>query len=237
MNARFARFASLGLGVLYLVLATPVARAWLEATMTGHMLVQIPLLVAIGVASGRLVPQPWRRSLLAAAGGTVPCVVLAIFAAGYWMLPRALDAALANSLSEAAKFASLPALAGFPLALAWQRPSTVGRGFVWINFSSMLGVVGWLYVAAPVRVCNSYLLGEQASAGQSMITLAVLLLCGWFVALFVQSGSSAGSPGLSNGVRAAGPGDERPLGSIEHVIRPALQGRAVSLVTRNIELP
>lgn len=204
MNAPFQRFAGLGLGALYLVLATPVARAWLEATMTGHMLVQTPLLVAIGVASGKLVPEPWRRLLLARAGGTVPCVVLAIFAAGYWMLPRALDRALADPLFEAAKFAGLPALAGFPLALAWQQLSSVGRGFAWINFSSMLGVVGWLYVAAPVRVCNSYLLGEQASAGQSMITLAVLLLCGWFVALFVQSGSSAGNPGLSNGIRAAG---------------------------------
>lgn len=187
MNARFRRFTGLGLGVLYLALATPVARAWLEATMTAHMLVQMPLLVAIGFASGKLIPEPWRRWLLARAGGTVPCVVLAIFAAGYWMLPRALDSALAKPLFEAAKFASLPALVGLPLALAWQQLSSVGRGFVWINFSSMLGVVGWLYVAAPVRVCNSYLLDEQASAGRSMITLAVLLLCGWFVALFVRS--------------------------------------------------
>ena len=174
-----------GLGVLYLILATPVARTALESTMSSHMLLQIPLLAAIGISGGRLLPKRWRDSLREAAGGAIPCVVLALFASAYWMLPRALDAALSEPLVEAAKFLSLPALVGLPLALAWPRLSAIGRGFVWTNFISMLAVLGWLYIAAPLRVCNNYLVDEQGYAGWLMVKIAVLLFAGWLGTLFV----------------------------------------------------
>ncbi|MCC4115392.1 hypothetical protein LLG90_08535 [Aromatoleum toluclasticum] len=171
--------------LLYLLLATPAARAWLEATMSGHMLVQIPLLAALGFAACRLLPNAWQETLLAAAGGPVPHVVVALFASTWWMLPRALDDALASPLVEAAKFVSLPALVGLPLALAWRRLGAIGRGFIWTNFISMLAVLGWLYIAAPLRVCNSYLVDQQASAGWLMVKLALLLFAGWLASLFV----------------------------------------------------
>lgn len=182
---RIRRQAGLALGVIYVALATPHARAWLEASMSGHMLVQIPLLAAIGIAACRLLPERWQEALLAAAGGPVACVLAALFASSYWMLPRALDGALANPLIEMAKFVSLPALVGAPLALAWRRLAMIGRGFVWTNFISMLAVLGWLYIAAPVRVCNNYLVDQQASAGWLMVKLSLLLFAGWLGALFV----------------------------------------------------
>lgn len=177
--------AATGLGALYLLLATPAVRGVLEATMGAHMLLQIPLLTAAGFFGGRLLPEYWQDRLLAAAGGTLPCILLALFASTYWMLPRALDAALANPLAEGAKFISLPVLVGLPLALAWRRLSAIGRGFVWTNFISMLAVLGWLYIAAPLRVCNSYLVNQQESAGWLMVKLAVLLFFWWLGALFV----------------------------------------------------
>lgn len=189
------RYAPLGLGALYLLLATPDARAWLEATMRTHMLVQIPLLAAIGVITGRLLPKRYQESLLAAAGGALPFIVLAVFASSYWMLPRAMDAALADTLTgtltETAKFISLPVLVGLPLALAWKRLSIIGRGFVWTNFISMLAVVGWLYIAAPVRVCNSYLLDQQSDTGWLMVKLAILLFAYWFGMLFIGGGQTS----------------------------------------------
>jgi hypothetical protein len=178
-----------GLGVLYLLLATPAARGLLEATMSGHMLLQIPLLAAIGIIACRLLPQYRQDKLLVAAGGAIPCVLLALFASAYWMLPRALDAALANPLAEVAKFISLPLLVGLPLALAWRRLTALGRGFVWTNFISMLAVLGWLYIAAPLRVCNRYLVNQQESAGWLMVKLAMLLFCWWLATLF-----TGGSP-------------------------------------------
>jgi len=185
LKISLSRYAPFGLGALYLLLAMPAARTSLEATMSAHMLVQIPLLAASGFIAGCLLPARWQDSLLAAAGGAIPWVLLAIFTSSYWMLPRALDAALANPLTEAAKFLSLPALVGLPLALAWTQLSVIGRGFIWTNVISMLAVLGWLYIVAPVRVCNSYLMDQQADAGWLMVTLAVLLFVGWLGTLFV----------------------------------------------------
>ncbi|WP_332674957.1 hypothetical protein [Aromatoleum sp.] len=185
-------------GALYLLLATPPARAWLEATMSGHMLVQIPVLAALGFVACRLLPERTQDTLLEWAGGVVPCVLLATFASSYWMLPRALDDALASAAVEAAKFVSLPVLVGLPLALAWHRLGTIGRGFVWTNFFSMLAVLGWLYIAAPVRVCNSYLVDQQESAGWLMVQLAVLMFLGWLGSLFVGGkGGAAASAQMS----------------------------------------
>lgn len=179
------RYTRLGLGACYLFLATPMARSALEGAMSTHMLLQIPLLAAAGVLLSRLLPARRQDALLAACGGALPCTLLALFASSYWMLPRALDAALGDPLTEAAKFISLPLLVGLPLALAWRQLTAIGRGFVWNNFISMLAVLGWLYIAAPVRVCNNYLVDDQANAGWLMVKLAVLLFAGWLGTLFV----------------------------------------------------
>lgn len=198
MSTALARHAGIGAAALYLVLATPGARAWMEATMTGHMLVQIPLLAAIGALSCRSLPQRLQDRLLAAAGGAIPCVLLATFASTYWMLPRALDDALAHGWNEAAKFLSLPLLVGLPLGLAWKRLEVMGRSFVWTNAISMLAVLGWLYIAAPVRVCNNYLVDQQESAGWWMVKLAVLLFACWLGSLFVGGPRRAGAPGVAS---------------------------------------
>jgi len=179
-----SRNISFGLGALYLFLALPAVRTSLEAVMAVHMLVQIPLLTAIGIIACRLLPIHWQDSLLDAMGGAIPCVLLAIFASSYWMLPRAMDAALANPLAEVAKFISLPVLVGLPLSLAWKQLSAIGRGFVLTNFISMMSMLGWLYIEAPVRVCNYYLVNQQTDAGWMMVKISILLIVGWMGSLF-----------------------------------------------------
>ncbi|HCN89959.1 MAG TPA: hypothetical protein DIT28_12415 [Oxalobacteraceae bacterium] len=196
-RSRDARF---GLAMLFLLLTTPAARSRLEATMVCHMLLQMPLLVAIGVAARHLLSERRQNALLAAAGGALPCVLVAFFVSSYWMLPRALDAALTNPLSETAKFFSLPTLVGLPLALAWKRLGMIGRGFVWTNFISMLAVLGWLYIVAPVRICNNYLVNQQESAGWWMVELALLLFACWIGSLFV-----GGNPRLTEPIGCTPP--------------------------------
>ncbi|HJW56971.1 MAG TPA: hypothetical protein VJ577_17020 [Burkholderiaceae bacterium] len=198
MNASLLRYGRFGTAILYLLLATPAARTWMEATMASHMLLQMPLLAAIGVVSCYLLPERLQNLLLANAGGAIPCVLLAFFASSYWMLPRALDAALTNSLNEMAKFFSLPIVVGLPLGLAWKRLKVIGRGFVWTNFISMLVVLGWLYIIAPVRVCNNYLVDQQEDAGWWMVKLALLLFACWFGSLFVGGNSASSEPGAAN---------------------------------------
>lgn len=173
-------------------LALAPVRAWLEASMTLHMLMQMPLLVLAGFAAADASPPHWRSALHRFAGGSLPLALAAMLASSYWMLPRALDAALIDPWAETAKFASLPLLVGAPLALAWERLGPIGRGFLWTNFFSMLAMLGWLYIAAPVRVCNSYLVGEQAIAGWSMVYLAIALFVGWLSSFFVGGQPAAG---------------------------------------------
>jgi hypothetical protein len=189
--------SALVLGVFYLLLATPIARDWLEVSMSRHMLVQMPLLVVIGIIAARLVPRRTQDSLLIRFGGAWPCVIAALFASSYWMLPRALDAALTDPWAEVAKFLSLPFLVGFPLVLAWRRLTLIGRGFVWTNFFSMLAVLGWLYIVAPVRVCNSYLVNDQENAGWYMVIASVLLFFWWLGTLLVGGGVGPDKPDQS----------------------------------------
>lgn len=186
-----------------LVCATALAlaplREALESSMSAHMLVQMPLLAAAGFAAARALAARRRIALRRFVGGPWPLALLAMLASSYWMLPRALDATLTSPWAEAAKFVSLPLLVGAPLALAWERLGALGRGFVWNNFFSMLAVLGWLYVAAPVRVCNSYLVDEQASAGWRMVQLALVFFAVWLARLFV-----GGEPAASERSDAAG---------------------------------
>ncbi|MBI2308212.1 MAG: hypothetical protein HYU78_13000 [Rhodocyclales bacterium] len=175
---------ALGAGAAYLLLTLPPVRHWLEASMASHMLVQMPLLVALGMVAVRLLPAGRRRRLRNGFGGPLACLTAATFASAYWMLPRALDAAIGEPLAEFAKFVSLPLLVGLPLALAWESFGLIGRGFVWTNLISMQVFLGWLYVAAPLRVCNNYLVDDQLRVGWLLITLAGLLFAGWLGALF-----------------------------------------------------
>lgn len=165
----------------WLVLALPGMRAWLESSMALHMLVQMPLLAVLGYGGAAGLGAAARARLCMALGGALPLVLAALLASSYWMLPRALDAALGGGWAETAKFVSLPLLVGAPLALAWPRLGSIARGFVWTNAFSMLAVLGWLYMAAPVRVCNNYLESAQYDAGRWMVLAAVGGFIAWML--------------------------------------------------------
>ncbi len=170
---------------LVIMLVLPPLRGWLEGSMIGHMLVQIPLLAAAGVLGAFALPPHLKRQLAVYNAYGLSFTLLAGFVSTYWMLPRALDAALANPWMEVAKFASLPLLVGLPLAVSWRPLGAIGRGFVLANFISMVAVVGWLYIVAPVRVCNNYLVNQQTVAGWLLVAIAGLLLLAWAAPAFV----------------------------------------------------
>jgi hypothetical protein len=175
-QARRWCWAAAGLGLLALLVLPPL-RQLLESRLVLHLLVQIPLLATAGALLGRAlrcrapVPGSWN------AGG-LPGLLLALFTAAFWMLPRSLDAALAEPAMAAAKFISLPLVLGLPLALSWSRLHPIARGFVWANLLSMSGFLGWLYLAAPARLCNFYPLDEQALLGRALLGVGgVLAAC------------------------------------------------------------
>ncbi len=163
-------------------LATPALREWLEATPARHLLVQLPLLAFVGVrVGGSYGGRGWYfDSRLAAYNiAGIPGTIVAVATAAFWMLPRSLDAALADPAMEAAKFMSLPLLVGLPLGLSWRQLPTVGKSFVKANLVSMLTFLGWLYLTSPIRLCNFYLVDQQVVVGRLLLLLAAVFAVFW----------------------------------------------------------
>lgn len=169
----------------WLILWAWPVRAALERDMALHMAVQIPLLIAIGVVLSAILRWGEPRWLADADWLGIPGVVAVIFATSFWMLPRALDDAVANPLIDATKFLSLPLLAGLPLGLSWKRIPPLGRAFIWANFIPKLAAVGALYLMAPTRLCAYYRLDQQAIAGWALIAIALLLGILWSTIAFI----------------------------------------------------
>src|SRR5580765_5213881 len=101
------------------VLALAGMREALERVMATHMLVQIPLLGLAGALAATGLKPEWKRRIDAWNLGGVSGIVLALIASSWWMVPRALDLALASPAMELTKLVTLPLFVGAPLALSW----------------------------------------------------------------------------------------------------------------------
>ncbi|MGH8270643.1 MAG: hypothetical protein ACRET5_11520 [Steroidobacteraceae bacterium] len=164
--------------IVFLGLLLPPARHALQASMTAQMLVQIPLLTVVGYLLRNAVPEGvsaiiGRWNHLGISG-----LVLASLAGACWMLPRSLDAAVTEPWVEAAKLISVPLLIGLPFGLSWPRMDFVVRGVFLTELIASFFRLGWLYRVSPVRLCNSYLLGDQQRLGNYMLAAGVALLIG-----------------------------------------------------------
>jgi hypothetical protein len=174
---------------LLVLLALPLPRFWLEASLLSHVLVQMPLLALSGWLLGAAIApgldnimQCWNRCGLAG-------LTLATFTALFWMLPRSVDGAVQYSGYEMLKFLSLPC-AGAALALSLQRTHVLLAGVLKANLVSMLGVLAWLYTTAPVRLCNSYLVSDQRMLGVGMAFFGCFLALNWAFGLLFGSHSA-----------------------------------------------
>jgi hypothetical protein len=159
-------------------MALPRSRSLLEGRLVAHVLIQMPFLVL----PGWLVGQAWSSNLECRlrpwnAGG-VPGLLAVMFVALFWMLPRSVDGAIEQAHLEIAKFISLP-LAGGLLALSFSRAPLLLRGAVKANAISMCLVLAWVYHAAPVRLCTSYLASDQQHLGTAFALSAAALSVVW----------------------------------------------------------
>ncbi len=160
-------------------------RARLESNPVTHVLVQLPLLALAGALLPlRLGQGEWNR-------GGWATLLMAIFAIAFWMLPRSIDAALADPAFEAAKFVTLPLAVGLMLRIGWARAHPLLRGVLKAQALSMLGVMAFLYTHAPVRLCNAYLIEDQARLGCGFLFVALGLVAVWAVPLFAGPGGQS----------------------------------------------
>ena len=168
--------AALAAAALGAVLATPPARAALESSMTLHMLVQLPLLAAIGFVVGRAWLHARRGGAVARARdfaqsfnvGGATGIIAASFVMVLWMLPRLLDLARLDPGADALKFITV-AGAGLAVALSWPRLPVIARAVVHLEAIATLLRFGWGYLAAEERLCLAYLADDQSRAGLLLI--------------------------------------------------------------------
>lgn len=176
MIKRRQRRAALIAAVMYAVLWLPPVNHALVARMAVQMLVQTPLLIAVGYLLRSALPQ----RLVAAIGSWnrngISGLILVSFATAYWMLPRTLDAAATEPLFTAAKFITVPLLIGLPLGLSWPRMNFVVRGVLIMELIAMFFRLGWLYLISPLRLCNNYLLDDQQRTGEYLLIIGAAIL-------------------------------------------------------------
>ena len=151
-------------------------RPFAEMDPVVHVLAQLPLLAIAGyLLSPRLELSPTFSVTLA---------IVAVTATGFWMLPRYIDLALAVWWVDAAKFLTVPIFVGGALALSWPRLPGLVRPFLKAQALSMLGVLGFVYIHAPVRICNAYLQSDQVRVGVGFLIVAGVLTLLWITPVF-----------------------------------------------------
>ena len=153
-------------------------RPALESSMTAQMLLQLPLLAAIGGVSAQALSERWRTLIDRWNHLGISGLVLASAAGAFWMLPRMLDASVSEPWAAALKFVSVPLLIGVPFALSWPRMNFIVRGVFLLELIATFFRLGWLYLIAPERLCNLYLLDDQQRLGQAMLMIGAALLIG-----------------------------------------------------------
>lgn len=163
---------------LLALLAVPALRHLLEAGMARHMLLQFPLLMLAGALLAGALPAGAQRAIARWNAHGISGLVATALVLGLLMVPRVLDLALVSPAIELAKCSAL-VLAGAALRLSWRPAGLVVQGFFLGNVLPMTAVVGQLYVDTPTRVCNAYLLDDQALLGRWLVWLAIVVAVAW----------------------------------------------------------
>tara|TARA_B110001469_G_scaffold104700_1_gene103703 strand:- start:1010 stop:1621 length:612 start_codon:yes stop_codon:yes gene_type:complete len=187
MRHKILQFTGLLLS-LYLIIVSPISTI-LESTMVGHVLLQLPLLVTIGMFAADVVPAKLKNMIiLINAGGIFGCISIT-FIFLVWMIPRWLDASLVYETVALAKYASL-IVGGVLLRMSWPIAHPITRGLLQIEFIAMLLRLGWLYLISPERLCNSYLLSDQIWLGRGLLIIAFALCLTWLIPIFFGGSTS-----------------------------------------------
>lgn len=164
--------------------------------MSAHMLVQFPLVGLCGFMLAGALPQRGRQCIAkwnayGIAGLLYTAITLAIL-----MIPRVLDLALVDPRIELAKWLAL-LTCGAAVRLSWRPAGLLVQGFFLGNTLPMMAVAGQLYEDSPLRLCNAYLLGDQARLGRMLTAIAILVAIAWFAQLvlaLMRRDAAAGLP-------------------------------------------
>lgn len=174
------RWLLLAATILLLALGPPASRHFMEASMWRHMIVQFPLWMVAGALLASALPDRSRTALARWNTYGVSGLVLATTVLAVLMIPRVLDVVLVQPQLEAMKLLAL-LLAGAALRLSWPVAPIGIQFFFFGGALSMMAIVGMLYLDSPIRLCNAYLLDDQARLGRWLIGLPIVLGLAWLI--------------------------------------------------------
>lgn len=158
---------------LFIFLAIPFVANVLESIMIMHMHMQMPLLVLSGFLMAVYFQRNFPGIFSKWNADGVPGILLFTLIMVYWMIPRTMDDALGKTSVEIFKFISLPFLAGIPLRDSWTKLGTTSKKIVFVTFTVLFYIMGFLYIKAPIQLCNNYLLIDQITLGWGYMTMAI----------------------------------------------------------------
>lgn len=160
----------------------PALRFLLASSMMFHMLIQLPMLIVAGyLLSTAYQPKFFQYSLYQ----YLSCWLWILLAGMFWMLPISLDKALLNPYWDLFKILTL-LVSGVLLRPALASPKILSLFFIGSTVM-MLFFIGYFYQDSDLRLCNSYLLESQKTAGIGLIFLAFAIL---FIAAYKLRESS-----------------------------------------------
>lgn len=164
---------------LFLILALapslPMFRFLLASSMVFHMLVQIPALIIAGYLINKQLFAGWSINTEPSnLNKSLSFWLWILLASMFWMLPISLDKALINPYWDVFKVITL-ALSGIFLRPAFTGPKILSLFFIGSTIM-MLFFIGYFYQGSELRLCNSYLIESQQTAGLGLIVLAFTLL-------------------------------------------------------------
>ena len=163
-----------------IILALPPIQHFLEQSMVTHMLVQLPALTVIGWMLGRALPENWSNKIAPWNRWGITGMTFVVIMMAYWMLPRALDAAVSEWHIELAKFISVPAM-GIALGISWPQLNPIAQGVLKLEFWATFMRLGWLYLDLPDRLCANYLLSDQRIMGQLLLLIGSAWAIAWML--------------------------------------------------------
>lgn len=163
------------------VLVCPPVDSYLDGSMSRHMLLQMPLLAALGYAAAPV----WRMPRLRLAALGLCGVFFVMGTLAFWMLPRSLDAAVTVAWVDQLMHLNMLA-AGCLLAFALSRLPFHSKMAFGVYSLAMLLTAGVVYATAIVPVCATYSVQQQSAAGTLLLWIGgagfiVLLGRGAFV--------------------------------------------------------
>ncbi|WP_179151926.1 hypothetical protein [Oceanobacillus senegalensis] len=172
--------------VLYLFMMLPPVVTMSESIMVVHMHMQMPLLVIAGMLFTPYLKQKFPGFFVNWNQNGLPGIMLFMIIVIYWMIPRTMDEALTIPAVELFKFISLPFLAGIPLRDSWGKLTKFGKNTVFVILSLLSIVLGWLYIASPVQLCNNYLVTEQKALGWTFLLTGLCIMIYFIQSLFIH---------------------------------------------------